>query len=81
MQLESVTGEIIELSEWGGYSLNYVIECGQDWVADVSIADGEKPENARKARLFVSKNPGVQLLMQLAHERGELAIKSVNGVR
>lgn len=79
VKLKTVTGETILLSEWAGYSLDYVIECGQDWVADVSVTDGAKPENYRKARVFVSKNSGVSNLMRLAHERGELVIKSANG--
>lgn len=77
MKLEMVTGETIKLSKWAGYSLNYVIECGRDLVADINITDGSKPENCRKARVFVSKNPGVGNLIQLAAERGALSIKSV----
>jgi hypothetical protein len=77
VKLETVTGEIVTLSEWAGYSLNYVIECGRDWVADISIVDGAKPENYRKARVFASKNPGVENLMRLAHSRGDLVIKAV----
>jgi hypothetical protein len=79
VKLETVTGDVIQLSEWSGYSLNYVMECGKDWVADVSIADGGKPENYRKARVFTSKNPGVANLMRLAHERRGLVIKSISG--
>lgn len=78
VKITTVTGEIIKLSRWAGYSLNYVIECGQDWVADVSVVDGAKPENYRKARVFVSKNSGVANLMRLAHERRALVIKSAN---
>lgn len=77
MKLETVTGEIIKLSKRAGYSLNYVMECGRDWVADISIVDGVKLENHRKARVFASKNPGVANLMRLAHERGALMIKTV----
>ena len=78
MKITTVTGEIIKLSRWAGCSLNYVIECGQDWVADVSVTDGARPQNYRKARVFVSKNSGVANLMRLAHERRELIIKSAN---
>ena len=77
MKIETVTGETIKLSKWAGYSLNYVMECGRDLVADISITDGSKPENHRKARVFASKNPGVANLIQLAHKRGALSIKSV----
>ena len=77
MKLEMVTGETIKLSKWAGYSLNYVMECGRDLVADINITDAVKPENYRKARVFVSKNPGVANLIQLADERGALLIKSV----
>ena len=79
MKITTVTGEIIKLSRWAGCSLNYVIECGQDWVADVSVTDGARPENYRKARVFVSKNSGVANLMRLAQERRQLIIKSPNG--
>jgi hypothetical protein len=79
VKLLTVTGEIIRLSRWAGCSLNYVIECGQDWVADVSLTDGVKPENHRKARVFASQNSGVANLMRLAHERRQLVIKSPNG--
>jgi hypothetical protein len=77
MKLQTVTGETIEMSEWSGYSLNFVVDCGQDWIADVSICDGAKPANNRHARVFVSQNKGVENLMALAHARGELAIKHV----
>jgi hypothetical protein len=77
MKLEMVTGETINLSKWASYSLNYVMECGRDLVADISITDGSKPENHRKARVFASKNPGVANLIQLATESGTLSIKSV----
>ena len=78
MKLQTVTGEIIKLSKWSGYSLNYVIECGKDWIADVSICDGGKPTNTRRhARVFASQNSGVENLMALAHARGELVIKHV----
>ena len=77
MKLTTVTGETIKLSKWAGYSLNYVMECGSDWIADISITDGAKPENYRKVRVFVSKNPGVENLMRLAHSRGDLVIKAV----
>lgn len=80
MKLETVTGETIDLGEWAGYSLNFVTECGRDWVADVSVVDGANPQDNRKARVFASKNPGVQHLIQLAHERGELRIKSIGGI-
>ena len=75
MKIETVTGEIIRLSKYSGLSLNYVVECGRDWVADVKLVDGAKPENNRCARVFVSKHAGVATLMELAHARGQLAIK------
>ena len=77
MKIQTVTGEVINLSRWAGVSLNYVIECGRDWIADVKIVDGAKRGNNRRARVFVSKNPGVRLLMELAWERRALEIKSV----
>jgi hypothetical protein len=77
MKLQTVTGETIKLSKWGCYSLNYVIECGRDWVGDVSICDGAVAANHRKARVFVSENPGVKNLMELAYSRNELVIKTV----
>jgi hypothetical protein len=75
MKIETVTGETIKLSRWAGYSLNYVLDCGRDLIADISITDGSKPENHRKARVFASKNLGVANLIRLAHERGALLIK------
>lgn len=77
MVLRTVTGETVQLSKWGGYSLNFVVACGKDWIADVSICDGAKPKNNRRARVFVSQNEGVASLMSLAHERGQLCIKHV----
>lgn len=75
MKLETVTGENIELSDCAGYCLNFVVQCGQDWIAEISIHDGKFEKNHRSARVYVSKNPGVHNLMALAHERGELRIK------
>lgn len=77
MKIETVTGEMIKLSRWAGVSLSYVIECGRDWIAEIKIVDGAKLENNRRARVFVSKNPGVRQLMELAWERGALEIKCV----
>ena len=77
MKVHTVTGEVIKLSRCGGLCLNYGIECGHDWIADVQITDGAKPKNNRRARVFVSKNPGVAQLMSLAWERGALKIKSL----
>lgn len=76
MKVHTVTGEVIKLSRWAGLSLNYVIECGKDWIADVKIVDGVKRANNRRARVFVSQNPGVAQLMELAWARGALEIKS-----
>lgn len=77
MNLHTVTGETIKLSKWSSYCLNYVIECGRDWIGDVSIADGGVAKNNRKVRVFVSENSGVKDLMELAHSRKELVIKTV----
>ena len=74
MKLLTVTGEEIELGSWASYSLNYVIECGMDWIADVSICHEPGP---RKARVFVSQNAGVGHLMSLALDRHALVIKRV----
>lgn len=79
VKIETVTGESIRLGRYSGYSLNFVIQCGADWIAEVQIADGTKPANNRRARVFASKNPGVQMLMELAHARGELPIKTIGG--
>jgi hypothetical protein len=77
MKVQTVTGEVIKLSRWAGLSLDYVIECGTDWVAEVKIVDGAKRANNRRARVFVSQNPGVAQLMELAWARGALEIKSL----
>ena len=77
MKVETVTGEVIKLSRWGGLCLNYVIECGHDWIADVQITDVARPKNNRSARVFVSKNSGVRRLMELAWEREALKIKTL----
>jgi len=78
MNLQTVTGEIIKLSQWSGYSLNYIVQCGKDWIAHVSICDGATPANNRRhARVFASQNKGVEGLMALAHSRGALKIKHV----
>jgi hypothetical protein len=77
MKVQTVTGEVIKLSRWAGVSLIYVIECGRDWVAEVKIVDGAKRVNNRRARVFVSKNPGISRLMELAWARGALEIKSL----
>ena len=78
MKVETVTGEVIRLSQWASISLNYVIECGRDLIADVQIVDGAKRANNRRARVFASKNSGVARLLELAWERGALQIKSPN---
>jgi len=77
MNVQTVTGEVIKLSRWAGLSLHYVMECGTDWIAEVKFVDGSRPENNRRARVFVSKNPGVAQLMALAWERGALEIKTL----
>lgn len=71
MKVQTVTGEVIKLSRWAGLSLDYVIECGTDWVAEVKIVDGAKRANNRRARVFVSQNPGVAQLMELGWARGD----------
>ncbi len=58
-------------------TLSYVIECCTDWIAEVKFVDGKNRKNNRRARVFVSKNPGVATLMELASERGTLEIKSL----
>jgi len=77
VKIHTVTGETIKLSRWSGCSLNYVMQCGNDWVADVSLVDGAVAGNNRHTRVFVSQNAGVKHLMGLAHSRGELVIKPV----
>lgn len=77
MKVQTVTGEVIKLSRWAGLSLNYVVECGKDWIAEVKIVDGAKRANNRRARVFVSQNPSVAQLMELAWARGALEIKSL----
>ena len=76
-KITTVTGETINLSKWAGYSLSYVMECGQDWIGHLLISDGMVKKNNRYARVFLSQNPGAQHLMALAHARGELVITSV----
>ena len=78
MKIRTVTGEVIKPSRWAGVSLNFVMECGKDWIADVKIVDGAKRANNRRARVFVSQNPGVRQLMELAWERRALKIKSLS---
>lgn len=76
MKVQTLTGEVIKLSRWAGLSLDYVIECGTDWVAEVKIVDGAKRANNRRARVFVSQVRCSQL-MELAWARGALEIKSL----
>lgn len=77
MKVHTVTGEVIRLSRWSGLWLNYVIECGTDWIAEIKTVDGAKRANNRRARVFVSQNPGVARLMELAWARRALEIKSL----
>ncbi len=77
MKIRTVTGASINLSEFSVLWLRYVIPCGQDWIAEVQLCDIARPKNPRGARVFVSQNPGVAILMNLAHSRGELQIKSI----
>ncbi|HSA11572.1 MAG TPA: hypothetical protein P5205_14490 [Candidatus Paceibacterota bacterium] len=79
MQVTTVTGETIRFSRWGALALNHVIECGHDWVANVSVIDGKKQKNSRRVHVFVSRNPDVAHLMQLALQRHDLNIQSGNG--
>jgi hypothetical protein len=65
-RLETVAGEQILLSRYAGFHLDYVIECGSDLIAQVCIADAQIPSNNRKARVYVSRHPGVALLVDLA---------------
>ncbi len=74
MTITTVSGKEIKLSKCSGYSLNYVIQCGKDWIADISMLDGKIAKNNKKARVFVSQNSGVATLMSLAMNRGELKI-------
>jgi len=76
MRIRTVTGATIKLGRYGGLWLNYVMPCGHDWVAEIRIIDVGRPQTPKRARVFVSQNPGVATLMGLAHSRGELEIKS-----
>jgi len=58
-----------------GLLCNNVMECGRDWVAEIRIVDGGNSETPKRAPVFVSENPDVALLMNLAHSRRELEIK------
>lgn len=75
MKIQTVTGETVKLSRFSGLTLNFVSPCGHDWVADVSLMDGKIPKNNRRARVYVSKHPGVAVLMGLAMNRKQLLIK------
>jgi hypothetical protein len=77
MKIRTVTGAILKLGAHGGLWLRYVIPCGRDWVAEIQIIDVGRPKTPKSARVFVSENPGVATLMNLAHSRGKLEIKSV----
>ncbi len=80
MKIHTVTGSLIKLGKAGGLWLQYVIPCGHDWIAEIRIIDAGKPKTPTRARVFVSQNPGVAMLIGLAHDRGELAMKSDTGV-
>ena len=79
MKLRTITGSTIKLGRFGGLWLKYVIPCGRDWVAEIRIIDAGHRRTPSRARVFVSQNPGVAMLMSLAHGRGELEIKSDRG--
>ena len=76
MKIRTVTGSTIKLGRFGGLWLRYVIPCGRDWIAEITIFDAGKPKTPNRARVFVSQNPGVATLMSLADSRGALEIKS-----
>jgi hypothetical protein len=76
MKIRTVTSSTIKLSRFGGLWLQFVIPCGRDWVAEIRIIDVGHRQIPNRARVLVSQNPGVAMLMSLAHSRGELEIKS-----
>ena len=76
MKIRTVTGSTIKFGRFGGLWLHYVIPCGRDWIAEIRIIDAGLRPTPNRARVFVSQNPGVAMLMRLAHSRGELEIKS-----
>jgi hypothetical protein len=75
MKIRTVIGANIKLGRYGGYYLAYVMPCGRDWIAEIKIMDVGRPRTPNRARVYVSENPGVATLMNLAHERGQLDIK------
>ena len=75
MKIRTVTGSTINLGGAGVVWLKYVIPCGRDWIAEIKIINVGRTKTPDRARVFVSQNPGVAVLMNLAHSRGELEIK------
>jgi len=77
MKVKTVTGESIRLSGLDCLTLQFVIPCGQDYIAEVQLYSGNRSETSRRARVFVSENPGVATLMDLAIRSGDLKIVKV----
>jgi hypothetical protein len=77
MKIRTVTGATIRLSKHSALWLDYVIPCGRDWVAEVKLIDVGRPRNPSHARVFTSENLGVATLMSLAHQRGQLKIRTL----
>lgn len=75
MIIRTVTDSTIKLSGTGAVWLKYVIPCGRDWIAEIKICNAGRTKTPDRARVFVSQNPGVAELMNLAHNRGELEIR------
>lgn len=77
MNLRTVTGATIRLGKYGGLWLDYVLPCGNDWIAEIKLMNVGRRQTPNRARVFVSENPGVATLMNLAHQRGELSIRTL----
>ena len=76
MNIRTVTGATIRLGKYGGLWLDYVLPCGNDWIAEIKLVDVGRRKTPSREQVFVSQNPGVATRINLAHQRGDLAIQS-----